>query len=411
MGFLQKIKIAFIGVSLVFKSRNIHQIATCFKTEILNSMTVANDPTDTKTWYSNPYARNWSCDAPAKEVARFHKSLPNYSVTPLIELPTIAAELGVGRVFIKDESARMNLSAFKILGAAWAVAQALTDGANPADIDDVKTAIDTDNKPTLVAATDGNHGRAVAHMAMRLGLECTIVIPDGVSEQAINNIAGEGAEITIIDGNYDEAVELAKEITSTLDNAIHIQDMSWPGYEQIPSWIIEGYTTLCAETDDQLRELGSGAADLVAAPVGVGAFLHSVLAHYRSQPGRNPVVLSVEAIGASCVLQSLKNGELTSVDTVPTIMAGMNCGTPSSDSWPTHQAGVDAAVALTDDETRLDLKVLSDLGVDSGPCGAATLSGVRKALSTQERRSDLGITNDSVIVLFSTEGRAANPLQ
>ena len=373
-------------------------------------MTIAPEA-DASTWYSNPAARNWSCDAPAKEVARFHKSLPNYSVTPLIELPTIAAELGVGRVFIKDESARMNLSAFKILGAAWAVAQALTDGANPADIDDVKAAIDTENKPTLVAATDGNHGRAVAHMAKRLGLECAIVIPDGVSDQAINNIAGEGAEITIIDGNYDEAVELAKEIASTLDKAIHIQDMSWPGYEQIPNWIIEGYTTLCVETDEQLRELGSGPADLVAAPVGVGAFLHSVLAHYRCQPGRNPVVLSVEAIGAACVLQSLKNGELTSVDTVPTIMAGMNCGTPSSDSWPTHQAGVDAAVALTDDETRLDLKVLADFGVDAGPCGAATLSGVRKALSTKQRRDDLGITNDSVIVLFSTEGRAANPLQ
>ena len=373
-------------------------------------MTIAPEA-QASTWYSNPAARKWSCDAPAKEVARFHKSLPNYSVTPLIELPTIATELGVGRLFVKDESARMNLSAFKILGASWAVAQALTDGANPADIDDVKDAIDSENKPTLVAATDGNHGRAVAHMAKRLGLECAIVIPDGVSEQAINNIAGEGAEITIIDGNYDEAVELAKEITSTLDNAIHIQDMSWPGYEQIPNWIIEGYTTLCVETDEQLRELGSGPADLVAAPVGVGAFLHSVLAHYRSQPGRNPVVLSVEAIGAACVLQSLKNGELTSVDTVPTIMAGMNCGTPSSDSWPTHQSGVDAAVALIDDETRLDLKVLADLGVDAGPCGAATLTGVRKALSTQSRRDELGITKDSVIVLFSTEGRAANPLQ
>jgi diaminopropionate ammonia-lyase len=361
-------------------------------------------------WYSNPKARNWISDAPAKEVARFHKSLPNYAVTPLIELPSIATELGVGKVFIKDESARMNLAAFKILGAAWAVAQAITEGANPADIDEVKAAIDADNKPTLVAATDGNHGRALAHMAKRLGLECAIVIPDGVSDLAINNIAGEGAEITIIDGDYDEAVELAKEITSTLDTAIHIQDMSWPGYEQIPNWIIEGYTTLCVETDIQLSELGSGPADLVATPVGVGAFLHSVLAHYRSQPNQSPVVLSVEAIGASCVLQSLQNGRLTSVETVPTIMAGMNCGTPSSDSWLTHKSGVDAAVALTDDETRADLKVLADLGVDAGPCGAATLSGVRKALSTQQRRDELGITQDSVIVLFSTEGRAANPM-
>jgi diaminopropionate ammonia-lyase len=363
------------------------------------------------TWYSNPAARNWSMPSPAKEVARFHQSLPNYAVTPLIELPEVASELGVGRLFVKDESARMNLSAFKILGAAWAVAQALTNGANPADIDEVKAAIDSENKPTLVAATDGNHGRAVAHMAKRLGLECAIVIPDGVSEQAINNIAGEGAEITLIDGDYDEAVELAKEITSTLDNAIHVQDMSWPGYQQIPNWIIEGYTTLCVETDEQLRQLGSNPADLVAVPVGVGAFLHSVLAHYRSQTENHPVVLSVEAIGAACVLRSLQADELTSVQTVPTIMAGMNCGTPSSDSWPTHQAGVDAAVALTDEETRADLKVLADLGVDAGPCGAATLAGVRLALSTPQRREELGITKDSVIVLFSTEGRAANPLQ
>ena len=361
-------------------------------------------------WYSNPAARAWTCAAPAQEVLRFHKSLPSYSPTPLIELPSVAAELGVGRVFLKDESARMNLSAFKILGAAWAVAQALTDGANPVDLDDVKKAIDSENKPTLVAATDGNHGRAVAHMAKRLRLECAIVIPEGVSDQAINNIAGEGAEITIIDGDYDEAVGLAKEITSTLDHAIHIQDMSWPGYEEIPSWIIEGYTTLCVETDEQLSAIGCPPTHLVAVPVGVGSFLHSVLAHYRSQEQPSPVVLSVEAIGAACVLKSLHAGELTSVQTVPTIMAGMNCGTPSSDSWPTHLAGVDAAVAVTDAQARPDLKLLADLGVDAGPCGAATLAGVRLALSSQERRHELGITQNSVVVLFSTEGRAANPL-
>jgi diaminopropionate ammonia-lyase len=232
-------------------------------------------------------------------------------------------------------------------------------------------------------------------MAKRLGLECAIVIPDGVSEQAINNIAGEGAEITIIDGDYDEAVELAKEITSTLDNAIHIQDMSWPGYEEIPRWIIEGYSTLCVETDKQLRKIGCPPADLVAVPVGVGSLLHSVLAHYRSKSQPSPVVLSVEAIGAACVLKSLQAGKLTSVQTVPTIMAGMNCGTP---------------VAVTDDQARPDLKLLADLGVDAGPCGAATLAGVRLALSSIERRNELGITQNSVVVLFSTEGRDANPL-
>jgi len=364
---------------------------------------------DAGLWFSNPTARNWQCPEPAQEVAIFHQSLPNYEFTPLIELPTIADELSVGRVFVKDESSRLNLSAFKILGASWAVAQALTDGANPKTIEEVMATLNHDDLPSLVAATDGNHGRAVAHMAKRLGLDCEIIIPVGVSDQAITNIANEGAKVTVIDGNYDEAINVAKETSANREKAIHVQDMSWPGYELIPHWIIEGYTTLCVETDLQLESLGVPPADLVAVPVGVGSFLHSVLVHYRSKQ-HHPVVLSVEPVGAACVLKSLQAGELISVETVPTIMAGMNCGTPSNDSWPFHQAGVDAAVALTDDQTRIDLKVLQNLGVDAGPCGAATLAGVREALSSEIRREEMGITKDSVIVLFSTEGSAANPL-
>ena len=342
-------------------------------------------------------------------MAQFHQSLNNYEFTPLIELPSIAAELGVSRVFVKDESARLNLAAFKVLGASWAVAQALTNGAEPTSLAQVASAIDRANPPILVAATDGNHGRAVAHMARQLGLECFIVIPRGVSELAINNVRGEGAHVTVLDASYDEAVSAAKIRAAEVINGLHIQDMSWAGYVDIPKWIIEGYTTLCTEVDEQLREVDAYPADLVAVPVGVGAFLHSVVAYYRSRSDASPSILSVEPEVADCVLQSLRNGALTSVDTGVTIMSGMNCGTPSSDSWPLHQAGVDAAVALSDDQTRAALTTLHRLNLDAGPCGAATLAGVREALSTLERRTDLGITPDSVIVLISTEGRAANP--
>ena len=361
------------------------------------------------TWYSNPDARAWKCEAPSAAVAQFHQSLSNYEFTPLIELPSVADELGVARVFVKDESARLNLAAFKVLGASWAVAQALTHGANPTSLAQVSSAIDRSNPPTLVAATDGNHGRAVAHMANQLHLECYIVIPRGVSEQAIRNIRGEGAHVTVMDATYDEAVDAAKILTADLSNGIHIQDMSWPGYTDIPNWIIEGYTTLCSEVDEQLRSLDAYPASLVAVPVGVGAFLHSVVAHYRSRSDAAPTVLSVEPDVADCVLQSLVNGKLTSVETGVTIMSGMNCGTPSSDSWPLHQAGVDAAVSLNDSQTRVALTTLHDLDIDSGPCGAATLAGIREALSTPERRADLKITKESVVVLISTEGRAANP--
>ena len=361
------------------------------------------------TWYSNPSARDWRCEAPSEAVATFHQSLTNYSYTPLIELPTVASELGVARVFLKDESARLNLAAFKVLGASWAVAQALTNGAEPTSLAQVAEAIVRNNPPTLVAATDGNHGRAVAHMARQLGLECSIVIPRGVSDQAIANVRNEGALVEVLDATYDEAVDRAKEITAQRNNGIHVQDMSWDGYVDIPQWIIDGYTTLCTEVDEQLREIDAYPADLVAVPVGVGSFLHSVVAHYRSRPDSTPSVLSVEPDVADCVLQSLTTGQLTSVDTGVTIMAGMNCGTPSSDSWPYHQAGVDAAVSLTDEQTRDALKTLHALNVDAGPCGAATLAGVRTALSTTERRAALGINSESVIVLLSTEGRAANP--
>ncbi len=361
------------------------------------------------TWYANPSARNWKCDAPSSAVAKFHQSLSNYEYTPLIELPSLAQELGIGRVFVKDESARLNLAAFKVLGASWAVAQALTNAAQPTSLAQVASAIDRSHPPTLVAATDGNHGRAVAHMAKQLGLDCFIVIPRGVSELAINNVRGEGAHVTVLDATYDEAVDAAKAITADLANGIHIQDMSWSGYTDIPEWIIEGYTTLCCEVDEQLREVSAYPADLVAVPVGVGSFLHSVVAHYRSRDDSAASVLSVEPTVADCVLRSLASGELTSVDTGVTIMSGMNCGTPSSDSWPFHQAGVDAAVSLTDEQARSALSALHDLDIDAGPCGAATLAGVRAALSTDERRNALGITSDSVIVLLSTEGRAANP--
>lgn len=360
------------------------------------------------TWFVNSDARTWTCNKPDQAVAAFHQSLPNYSPTPLIELPTIAESLGVARVFLKDESARLNLSAFKILGASWAVAQALTNGASPRSLADVRAHLGTDS-PTLVAATDGNHGRAVAHMARVLDLQCEIVVPQGISEQAIENIRAEGATVTVLDGSYDEAVNQAKLITSKLPYALHIQDMSWPGYEEIPTWIIDGYTTMCTEVDAQLAAIGSGPANLVAVPVGVGSFLHSVTAHYRST-GTAPSVLSVEPVSAACVLESLVNDELTSVGTAFTIMAGMNCGTPSSDSWPVLRAGVDAAIALTDDHARSAMRELAELGIDSGPCGSSTLSAVREALSTHERRESLGIGSDSIVVLLSTEGRAANPL-
>lgn len=222
----------------------------------------------TLPWFARPAARFWTCAPAPAEVRGFHSSLPGYAPTSLIELPWLAVELGVGRVFVKDESSRLGLPAFKVLGASWAVHRALAERVDPV---------------TLVTATDGNHGRAVAHMARLLGRRARVFIPWGVHPRAVADIAAEQAEVVQVEGSYDEAVRRAAEAAVALDTVL-VQDTAWPGYEQIPGWIVEGYSTLCAEIDEQLMAAGAGMPDLVAIPVGVGSLAQAVVTHYRSRP-------------------------------------------------------------------------------------------------------------------------------
>ncbi|MCX4903532.1 diaminopropionate ammonia-lyase [Streptomyces sp. NBC_00878] len=354
-------------------------------------------------WWARPTARSWSCPPAPAEVRAFHASLPDHALTPLTELPLLAVELGVGRVFVKDESSRLGLPAFKALGASWAVHRILAERA----------ARDEGSDPvTLVTATDGNHGRAVARVARLLGQRAHVFVPQGVHPRAAAAISAEGAEVTRVTGSYDEAVRQAAETAAT-PGAVLVQDTAWPGYEQVPGWIVEGYSTLCAEIDEQLAAVGAGLPDLVAVPVGVGSLAQAVVTHYRSRPaGQATALVAVEPRTAACVIESLTLGEPVSVTTGETIMAGLNCGTPSSIAWPYLRDGLDAAVAITDADSARAAGDLAVLGVSSGPCGAAPLAGVRAALTgdgAAERRTALGIGPTSTVVLLSTEGSTANP--
>jgi diaminopropionate ammonia-lyase len=181
-----------------------------------------------------------------------------------------------------------------------------------------------------------------------------------------------------------------------------VQDTAWNGYERVPAWIVEGYQTLLAEVDVQLR----ARPDLVAVPVGVGSLAEAVVRHYRRPGAAHPAVLAVEPDTAACVLASLTADNPTTVPTAATVMAGLNCGTVSSSAWPVLRAGCDAAVAVSDEEALRAVADLDALGVCSGPSGAATLAGVRGALAHPERRATLGIGDDAVVVLLSTEGQA-----
>ncbi|MFI7444679.1 diaminopropionate ammonia-lyase [Nonomuraea indica] len=358
----------------------------------------------TPSWLARPAARAWRCAPAPAGVRDFHATLTGYAPTPLIELPALAVELGVGRVFVKDESSRLGLPAFKALGASWAVHRVLAERATDADA--------PAGPLTLVTATDGNHGRAVARMARLMGQRAHVFVPRGVHPRAVAAIAEEGAEVTRVAGPYDDAVRRAAE-AATAPDAVLVQDTAWPGYEKIPGWIVEGYSTLLAEIDDQLAAAGAAGPDLVAVPVGVGSLAQAVVTHYRGRPaGAGPALLSVEPHAAPCVLLSLARGEPVTIATGETTMAGLNCGTPSALAWPYLRDGLDAAVSVADADSACAAGDLSALGVSSGPCGAASLAGVRVALrgdGADERRASLGLTPAAVVVLLNTEGMAANP--
>ncbi|MFA1540145.1 pyridoxal-phosphate dependent enzyme [Actinomadura monticuli] len=353
-------------------------------------------------WFSRPAARAWTCPPVPRDVAAFHRTLPGYVPTPLAELPPLAAGLGVRRVFVKDESSRLGLPAFKILGASWGIYRALCDRYR---LPDVPLARLRELGPVrLVTATDGNHGRAVAAMARLLGLAADVYVPYGVHPAAVAAIKAEGAGLTEVPGPYDEAVRLAADVAASDPSALLVQDTAWPGYERVPQWIVEGYSTLFTEIDEQLAAVGADPAGLVAVPVGVGSLAQAAVTHYRSGPAR-PTVLSVEPDAAPCVLASLHHGDRVTVETGSTAMAGLNCATPSTLAWPVLSSGLDAAVAITDADTAQAAKDLSALGISAGPCGAASLAGARTALAHTTPIPD----HIQTIVLLNTEGRAANP--
>ena len=194
--------------------------------------------------------------------------------------------------------------------------------------------------------------------------------------------------MTIIDDSYDAAVAAAAAADAARGDSLLIQDSAWPGYEVIPQYIVDGYSTLFREIDAE--------PDLVVVPMGVGSIAQAAVTHYRSGPV-TPSVLGVEPASAACVIASLQAGELVTVPTDETVMAGLNCGTPSSLAWPVLRAGLDAAVTVEESEALRAVEDLAAAGISTGPSGAATLAGLRAA------RDRLPLSATSTIILISTE--------
>jgi len=350
----------------------------------------------------------WTTPPTGRPPARaLHEQWPGYEETPLLEVAQLAEDFGVGAVLLKDERERLGLPSFKALGASWASCWALSEHLGSpelaGDFEGLKRRLAKSPGLTLTCATDGNHGRAVAHMAAMLGLASHVLVPEGIAPARIDAIAGEGAHVELFDGTYDEAILHAAGLAD--DRHIVVSDTSWPGYEEVPRRVIDGYATAFEELD---RQLAGRVVDLVLVPIGVGAYAAAVAVYLRGPAGSDAVLVGVEPADAACLMASARAGRPVTVDGPhESSMAGLNCGTPSPIAWPVLNAAFDAFCAITDDAAEWGMRRLAELGIESGECAGGTIGAARLLLAgprSRELRSRLGIGSGATVVVPLTEG-------
>ncbi|MBU0982323.1 MAG: diaminopropionate ammonia-lyase [candidate division Zixibacteria bacterium] len=356
----------------------------------------------------------------SQSIPAVHRSLPEYAPTPLVSLPSLAARLGIGRLLVKDESYRFGLAAFKALGSTYAVYRLVcgweTESGRPEPRPETFYSEEPVLSPgtvTLCTATDGNHGRGVAWTARKLQQNAVIYMPANTVPARIASIRREGAEVVVVNGNYDNAVTRAAHDAAA--NGWHvISDTSWEGYENIPRHIMAGYTTTFAEIDEQLSP--DDRLDVVLVQGGVGALAAAASWYYRrSDATRRPHLISVEPDDADCLLESIRSGDgkpVTTTGNTDSIMAGLNCGTPSPTAWPLIRDGFDVFMSLDDDACRRAVRMYhtplgDDFPIASGESGAAGLAGLVVLAGEsvgQGMRERIGLTPDRTVLVLNTEG-------
>ncbi len=358
-----------------------------------------------------------------EEMARatrvFHEQIPGYEKTPLVTLPHLAAKWNVGGIYVKDESKRFSLNAFKGLGGSYAMFRIICEKLR---LDPTHTSLKELTNGTqkerisnieFVTCTDGNHGRGVSWAAGLFGCKAHVYMPYGTQEVRAEAIRRVGpAEVTITDKSYDDTVKYALEM-SEKHGWVLIQDTSWDGYEKIPAWIIQGYLTMASEIAEDLDDLQVMSTHIFL-QAGVGSMAGGILSFFSGLYGENkPIVSIVESEVADCIYQSAKYGELRSVEGASTtIMAGLNCGTPCSIIWPVLRDYAEFFISGPDKMAVDGMRTYAegfngDQIIISGESGASTLGAVQSLLEDSaftEVKEAMGLNERSVLLLLNTEG-------
>lgn len=357
-----------------------------------------------------------------RKARSFHESFPQYGITPLTKLPGLAEYLGLNSLYVKDESYRFGLNAFKVLGGSYAIARYIAKQLEK-DVSEVPYSVLTSEKlreefgqATFFTATDGNHGRGIAWASNRLGQKCVVRMPKGTTRTRLENIARENATVTIEDLNYDDCVRKAAREAEETERGIMVQDTAWEGYEEIPTWIMQGYGTLATEAAEQLEEDGVKRPTHLFIQAGVGSLAGAVIGYFANRYKENPpVMVVVEAKAADCLYRSASKGDGSCIDVdgdMLTIMAGLACGEANTVSWDILRNHAAAFVSCPDWVSANGCRICAaplrgDKQVISGESGSVSM-GLVAALMTRleysELKEALKLDENSDVLLVSSEG-------
>lgn len=356
-----------------------------------------------------------------RDARKFHRQIPNYNMTPLVALPHLAHLLGVGGIYVKNEAERLHMNSFKVMGGSYAIYRLVKQllGCENEDLSfeylTSKECHERLGNVVFCSATDGNHGRGLAWACQQLNHPCKIYVHSETSQPRIDAIKKFGAEVTVVAGNYDDAVRQAA--ADAKENGWYVvSDTSWPGYEEIPTWIMQGYNSIMLEAQEQFAGMGIVKPTHVFVQAGVGAMAASVVGFYSALfPNDPPLFVVVEPDKAACIYESIAAGDgkcHSVLGDLDTIMAGLACGDPSPIAFDILRDNADIFIQVPDNVAARGMRILGcplagDPMVISGESGAVPL-GALFALRTDEINDDLRealkLDENSTIFMVNTEG-------